>query len=70
MQCPFCGKEMKKGVLKGDSHTTPKWESEGGKRSLFGSGTVVRSVKKTGTMFEIGGYLCESCGKAVMDIKI
>ena len=70
MQCPFCGKEMTDGALKGDSRIAPKWESSGAKPSLFGSGRVIRNTKRTGTLFEIGGYLCESCGKAIVDVKL
>lgn len=70
MNCPFCGNEMKKGALKGDARTMPKWENSGDKRSLFGSGRVVRNFKRMGTVFEAEGFLCERCGKAILDVKL
>lgn len=70
MTCPFCGGEMKKGILKGDGRTAPKWQSESERGSLFGSGRIIRNFRVKFPVFEADGALCERCGKLILDVKL
>ena len=68
MKCPFCGNEMKNGVMRAPMQTAPKWYTSG-ERTLFG-GKPLRGFKHMPPAFEAEGYLCERCGKLILDAKI
>ena len=70
MKCPFCGSEMKEGVLRSESRSAPKWISSGERQGLFGGGHIVKNTRRSYPVADIGGFLCERCGKAVLDVKI
>ncbi len=70
MKCPVCGGEMKKGTLRGEGRLAPKWLYSGDKASLFGSGHIIKNFRRTGTVYETDGFLCERCGKAVIDLRL
>ena len=70
MRCPFCGGEMKQGVLRCESRTAPKWINGGEKPGFFGGGRVIRNTRISYPVAELGGFICERCGKAVIDVKL
>ena len=70
MKCPFCGGEMRKGVLNGDGRSMVKFMPEGEKPGLFYNGKRLLNVKYNLTRFEIKADYCEKCGKMFFDTKI
>ncbi len=56
MICPFCGKEMKKGILSGDGRSKVRWKSGDKKTDIWDalsdSGSVT-AVKYTLTAFTV-----------------
>lgn len=67
--CPFCGGEMKKGVIRGDGRTAPKWQAVGERKGLFDSGRPIRNFRCTFPVVEADGLLCERCGKLILDVR-
>ena len=70
MICPFCGKEMEKGILSGDGRSPVAWK-KGNKRSsamdkIVGTGTVT-AARRTLTSFTIESFFCRECQKMVFD---
>lgn len=73
MECPFCGKEMSKGILSGDGRSTVRWKT-GDKKAGFmdilsGSG-VITAAKHSLATFIIEAYYCPSCRKMIFDTDI
>ena len=64
MICPFCGKEMKKGILSGDGRSAVRWKS-GDKKAGFSDTLVdsgrVTAAKHTIAYFTIESYYCSVC---------
>lgn len=73
MECPFCGKEMSKGILSGDGRSAVRWNA-GDKKAGFmdtlnGSG-VITAAKHSLATFTIEAYYCTSCKKMIFDTDI
>ena len=73
MTCPYCGKQMLKGILSGDGRSPVTWK-QGEKMAgvidrIVGSG-VVTAAKRTLTMFTIETWFCPSCKKMVFDTDV
>ncbi|MGN1166591.1 MAG: PF20097 family protein [Lachnospiraceae bacterium] len=73
MVCPFCGKEMNKGILSGDGRCTVRWKT-GDKKAGFmdtlsDSGRIT-AAKHTLSAFTIESYYCPSCKKMIFDTDI
>ena len=73
MICPFCGKEMRKGILSGDGRSAVTWK-EGDRKAplmerIVGTGTVT-AAKHTLTTFTIESYFCADCRKMLFDTDV
>jgi hypothetical protein len=73
MDCPFCGKEMKSGILSGDGRSKVRWK-EGEKKSnvwdkLSLTGGLT-GVKYTLSSFTIPAYFCPDCKKMIFDTDV
>ena len=72
MKCPFCEKEMKKGVMLGDGRTKVRWEPEGKKlgiiEQLSGIGRV--DAEYSWGQFRIPTDYCENCKKMIFSTNI
>lgn len=73
VNCPFCGKEMKKGILSGDGRSKVRWK-EGEKKAgvwdaLSSSGSVC-AVKYTLASFTAEACFCPDCKKLIIDTDI
>ncbi len=73
MICPFCNKEMKKGILSGDGRSMLTWKA-GNKKAGFldkidGLGRVT-AAKRSLSSFTIDAYFCSSCRKMIFDTDI
>lgn len=73
MICPFCGKEMKKGILSGDGRCAVRWKS-GDKKANFTDTLVdsgrVTAAKHTFAYFTIESYYCSVCKKMIFDTEV
>lgn len=73
MKCPFCEKEMKKGILYGDGRSGVHW-NEGSKKvpaleAMVGKGRVT-AAKYTLVSFTIESFYCDSCKKMVIETDL
>ncbi len=73
MKCPYCEKEMKKGILYGDGRSKVHW-NEGDKKlpaleGLVGKGCLT-AVKYSLATFTIESYYCKSCKKMMIETEI
>ena len=73
MVCPFCGKEMSKGILSGDGRCAVRWKAGNKKKgfmdTLSDSGRIT-AAKHTLSVFTIESYYCPSCKKMIFDTDI
>jgi rRNA maturation protein Nop10 len=72
MKCPFCGEEMKNGVLEGDGRTRLRWISDENPmkwvdRVTTNTGLVPDAHYKA-MKFTLRGYFCYDCGKFIASI--
>ena len=73
MLCPYCGREMKAGILSGDGRSPVTWK-QGEKKAGFmdaivGSGTVT-AARRTLTTFTIESWYCPDCKKMIFDTEV
>ena len=73
MKCPFCDKELTKGILQGDGRSTVHWK-EGDKKIPFieralGKGRLSAAKYTLGT-FTIDSYYCDLCKKMIIETEI
>ena len=73
MICPFCGKEMKCGIMSGDGRSRVFWKAGDQKASLAdritGVGKVTAAKHRIG-VFTMVTYYCDSCKKMIFDTDI
>lgn len=73
MVCPFCGKDMEKGVLSGDGRSSVTWKAGDKKANLIdklGGSYKLGAAKYTLTAFTIESYYCSACKKMIFDTDI
>ena len=72
MICPFCGKEMEKGILSGDGRSRVRWKAGDKKANLsdtlIDSGRVT-AVSYTLASFTVESYFCAACKKITKTIE-
>ncbi len=73
MNCPFCGKEMLKGILSGDGRSAVSWKQGDSKAGLMdrivGSG-MVTAAKRSLATFTIESFFCPDCRKMIFDTDV
>ena len=73
MNCPFCKKEMRKGILSGDGRTPVTWKQGNRKTGLMnkltGVGTVT-AAKRNLVAFTIDACYCPDCHKMIFDTDV
>lgn len=73
MVCPFCGKEMEKGILSGDGRSAVRWKA-GDKKAGFSDAIAdsgrVTAAKHTVAAFTIEAYFCPNCKKMIFDTEV
>ena len=73
MTCPFCGKEMERGIISGDGRSWLVWKPEGQKLTwterLVGKGRVTAAGYKLGTL-KIDAFFCAACKKMIFDTDV
>ena len=73
MLCPYCGREMKAGILSGDGRSPVAWKQGEKKAGLMdaivGSGTVT-AARRTLTTFTIESWYCPDCKKMIFDTEV
>jgi hypothetical protein len=73
MTCPFCGKEMKKGVMSGDGRQGLSWK-EGENRANFieklGGSCAVTAMKGSLLVFTVETHFCRVCKKMIIDTDV
>ncbi len=74
MKCPFCDREMKKGILYGDGRMGGVFWNEGDRKKKFFE-TMIGMGKITGatttlTTFTIETYFCKNCKKMIFDTDV
>ncbi len=73
MQCPYCKKEMQKGVISGDGRCKMYWETEDKKPGFFDklNGTCrVSAAKYILGELRIDAFFCSECKKMIFDTDI
>ena len=72
MICPYCGKEMKKGVLAGSVHNLLWKEGDeipGAIDRITGTGQLSAAKIKLAQL-TMDSYFCKSCQKLIIDTDI
>ena len=73
MKCPFCGKEMLRGILSGDGRCPVTWKQGDRKTGfvdrLLGVGTVT-AAKTNLAAFTIEAWYCSGCHKMIFDTDV
>lgn len=73
MNCPYCEKEMKKGIISGDGRSGVYWKA-GEKRTDFkdklGGTGKLKAVKYSLAVFEIQACYCPKCKKMIFDTEV
>ena len=73
MLCPYCGREMKAGILSGDGRSPVAWKQGEKKAGLMdaivGSGTVT-AARRTLTTFTVESWYCPDCKKMIFDTEV
>ena len=73
MICPFCGKEMRDGILSGDGRSPVTWKQGEKKAGLIdkitGAGTVT-AAKRNLVTFTIEARYCPDCHKMIFDTDV
>lgn len=73
MICPYCKKEMEKGVLSGDGRSGVYWkagEKKVGFMDKMGGTGRLKAVKYSLAVFEIDSYYCSGCKKMIFDTEL
>ena len=65
MNCPYCHKDMKKGVI--DAKSRPIWTTRN-KATIFKRSDEV-ALSNWGSTEYAAAYYCEDCGKIVIDLN-
>jgi hypothetical protein len=73
MECPYCKKEMREGILSGDARQGVCWKEGEKKASVIDK--VVGSCKVTAakvglSTFTIPAHFCEDCKKMIIDTDV
>ncbi len=73
MTCPFCGQEMKRGIMSGDGRSAVFWKAGDRKAPLsdrlVGTGIVSAARRFLGT-FTMETYYCDACRKMIFETDI
>lgn len=73
MDCPFCGKEMKKGIMSGDGRSSVVWKAGDNKAGFYdklgGIGRVT-AAKHSIASFTIESYYCYKCKKMIFETEV
>ena len=74
MLCPYCGAEMKAGILNGDTRTGIHWK-EGTKGStvmdrICNIGNLTALKHKWSMWFTLESYFCRKCKKMIIDTDV
>ena len=73
MECPYCKKEMKKGILSGDARQGIAWKEGDKKASMFDKlgGSCKLTAAKCGlSTFTIQAHFCPDCKKMIIDTDV
>ena len=73
MECPYCKKEMKEGILSGDARQGVSWKEGEKKASMFdkmGGSCKVTAAKVGLSTFTIPAHFCEGCKKMIIDTDV
>lgn len=73
MKCPFCSKEMIKGVITGDGRTKVRWHAEGEEIGLIEAAFTEKGVinaKYSLAQFRIDSFCCDSCNKMIFETNV
>ena len=75
MNCPYCGKEMKKGIMSCDGRQGLHWK-EGEKKANFidtlGGGCALTASKMHGlsVLIKLEANFCPDCKKMIIDTDV
>ncbi len=73
MVCPFCGKEMEKGMMSGDGRDKVRWKSGDKKADICDKLAVlgnVTAVKYSLTTFTVEAFFCSACKKMIIETDV
>ena len=74
MKCPYCGIEMKNGMLMGDGRGRVHWQESTDARNLLDRATsskkYIKNAKYSLLKFKIDGDYCSICKKIVMNVEL
>jgi len=73
MKCPYCGEEMRNGMLIGDGRAKVRWQSSDNKIDMFDKMVTEKGcidAKYSLTKFEIMSDYCDKCSKIIIETKV
>lgn len=72
MNCPFCNKEMIKGVITGDGRAKVRWYADGEIDPIESTFTEKGCIDAnyTLTKFSMDGFYCKECKKMIFNTDI
>jgi len=73
IQCPYCGRDMKKGFIEADGRNTVLWVEENRKRSFASKMNVSDCIILENETFfrkaRVASNYCDNCNKIIIDVK-
>ena len=73
MTCPFCGKEMEKGIMSGDGRSKVRWKAGDKKSDIWDAlsfSGIVTGIDYSITSFTVESYFCPACKKMIFDTDV
>ena len=73
MICPFCGKEMEKGILSGAGRSKLRWKAGDKKADIWDALSYsggVSAVNYTLTAFSVESFFCSTCKKMIIETDV
>ena len=73
MKCPYCGRNMKKGCIRGDGRSGVTWVPEDEKYGVLGRMGLEANISAAESgffCFKLKGNYCDVCEKLIIDTHI
>ena len=73
MTCPFCGKEMEKGIMSGDGRSKVRWKAGDKKSDIWDAlsfSGIVTGIDYSIASFTVESYFCSACKKMIFDTDV
>ncbi len=73
MKCPYCEKEMKKGILSGDGRTKVRWKEGNKKADIWDTLSFkcnLSAIRYSLCSFTAEAWFCHDCNKMIIETDV